>query len=79
MTLKSMAMILPLLVAGCSSTLTTSGDALCDGTETARADLARALLVDGGDQSVMSGQVLLSQMQAGCAVNRASLWHAIRP
>ena len=59
---RSMAMILLLLASGCSTTQIRSGDAICDGTRQARADLARALLDDGGDQSVMAGQVLLSQL-----------------
>lgn len=63
---RSMAMILLLLASGCSTTQIRSGDAICDGTRQARADLARALLDDGGDQSVMAGQVLLSQMLEAC-------------
>jgi hypothetical protein len=63
---KFMAMILLLLAAGCSTALTTSGDAICDGTRAARAELTRALLADGGDQSVMAGQVLISQLDAAC-------------
>jgi hypothetical protein len=43
-----------------------SGAAICDGTKKARAEHARALLEDGGDQSLMSGQVLLSQMDSAC-------------
>jgi hypothetical protein len=43
-----------------------SGAAICDGTKKARAEHARALLDDGGDQSLMSGQVLLSQMDSAC-------------
>jgi len=61
-----MMMILLLLATGCSTTQIRSGDAVCDGTRQARADLARALLADGGDQSVTSGQALLSQLQAAC-------------
>ena len=63
---RSMAMILLLLASGCSTTQIRSGDAVCDGTRQARADLARALLDDGGDQSVMAGQVLLSQLLEAC-------------
>lgn len=63
---RSMAMILLLLASGCSTTQIRSGDAICDGTRQARADLARALLDDGGDQSVVAGQVLLAQLQAAC-------------
>lgn len=63
---RSMAMILLLLASGCSTTQIRSGDAICDGTRQARADLARALLDDGGDQSIMAGQVLLSQLLEAC-------------
>lgn len=63
---RATATILLLLVTGCSTTQIRSGDAICDGTRQARADLARALLNDGGNQSVTSGQVLLSQLQAAC-------------
>lgn len=66
MMLRSTAMILLLLASGCSTTQIRSGDAICDGTRQARADLARALLDDGGDQSVMAGQVLLSQLLEAC-------------
>jgi len=63
---KFMAMILLLLATGCSTTQIRSGDAICDGTQTARANLARALLADGGNQSVVAGQALLAQLQAAC-------------
>ena len=63
---RSTATILMLLVAGCVSTPPTSGDALCAGTEAERAELARSLLIDGGDLSVVAGQALLSKLQAGC-------------
>ena len=66
MTPRSMAMILLLLATGCSTTQIRSGDAICDGTRQARADLARALLDDGGDQSVTAGQALLSQLLEAC-------------
>lgn len=60
-------MILPLLAAGCSITPIRSADAICDATQRARAELAQALLDDGGDRSVMAGQVLLAQMQGACS------------
>jgi len=63
---KFMATTLLVLATGCSTTQIRSGDAICDGTRQARADLARALLEDGGDRSVMAGQVLLSQLQSAC-------------
>jgi len=66
MMLRSMVMIPLLLVSGCSITPIRNADAICDGTRKARADLAQALVADGGDQSVMAGQVLLSQLQGAC-------------
>jgi len=60
------ATILLLLASGCSTMQIKSGDAICDGTKKARADLAQALLNDGGDRSVVAGQVLLSQMLEAC-------------
>ena len=62
MMLKSTAMILLLLASGCSIMQIRSGDAICDGTRQASADLARALLDDVGDQSIMAGQVLLAPL-----------------
>jgi CHAT domain-containing protein len=56
---------LVVLLSACTTQIR-SGDAICDGTRQARADLARALLDDGGDQSVMAGQVLLSQLLEAC-------------
>jgi hypothetical protein len=67
MMLRFMVMTLLLLASGCSATQIRSGDAICDGTRQARADLARALVDDGGDQSVMAGQVLLSQLLEACS------------
>jgi|DEB0MinimDraft_10_1074344.scaffolds.fasta_scaffold34621_2 hypothetical protein len=63
---RFMVMIPLLLVSGCSITPIRSADAICDGTRKARADLAQALVDDGGDRSVTAGQVLLSQMQGAC-------------
>ena len=53
-------------ISGCTSTPPTSGDALCAGTEEERVELARSLLIDGGDLSVTAGQALLSKLEAGC-------------
>lgn len=54
-----------LSLTACTS-LVGSGAAICDGTQKARAEHARALLEDGGERSLMSGQVLLSQMDSAC-------------
>lgn len=63
---KYMATTLLLLASGCSFMPIGSDVAICDGTKKARAEHARALLADGGDQSLMTGQVLLSQMDSAC-------------
>lgn len=54
------------IMLGACTTQIRSGDAICDGTRQARADLAQALLEDGGDHSVVAGQVLLSQLLEAC-------------
>lgn len=63
---RYMATTLLLLASGCSFMPIGNGAAICDGTQKARAEHARALLEDGGERSLMSGQVLLSQMDSAC-------------
>lgn len=53
-----------LLVAGCQSV--PSANAVCDGTRQARANHAAALVADGGPRSLVTGQRLISQVDAGC-------------
>lgn len=60
----SLVMTLTLLGAGCMSVPST--DALCDGTRQARTDHAAALVADGGPRSLVTGQALISRMDAGC-------------
>lgn len=62
---SAIAITLVVLLSACTPHIR-SGDAICDGTRQARADLARALVDDGGDQSVVAGQVLLSQLLEAC-------------
>lgn len=40
--------------------------ALCDGTKKARDAHTRALLLDGGDRSVVTGANLIGILDAGC-------------
>jgi hypothetical protein len=57
-------MILMLPVAGCMNV--PSADAICDGTRQARTDHAAALVADGGPFSLVTGQRLISRIDAGC-------------
>ena len=61
-------LIIPtMLVSGCVTATPNSADAICDGTRQARADHAAALVRDGGPLSLVTGQVLISKIDAGCA------------
>ena len=60
------AAILTALVTGCVSTATNEA-ALCEATAQARRAHASALVADGGDASVVTGQRLLAMIKAGCA------------
>jgi hypothetical protein len=40
--------------------------AICEGTRAERDALADALLLDGGDASVIAGHDLISKLDAGC-------------
>ena len=59
------AAILTALVTGCVSTANEA--ALCEATASARRAHASALVADGGDASVVTGQRLLAMIKAGCA------------
>jgi hypothetical protein len=59
-------MILAVLSGGCVNATGTSGDALCAATRADRADLAAALVEDGGDRSIVAGQKLIARLDAGC-------------
>lgn len=59
-------MTLPLLVAGCVSA-PPSDSAICDGLAGDIDRLAAALVVDGGDKSVVTGQHLVAKFDAACA------------
>lgn len=69
--MRRTAMTLTLLVAGCTSVPTLTGpdaEAICDGTRASRTAHAAALAQDGGDASVVTGQKLISQIDAACAM-----------
>lgn len=60
------AAMLMMLASGCAPASRTSGDAICDGTRTARADLAQALAASADDQAVVAGARLIELIDAGC-------------
>jgi len=55
-----------MLLSGCVNV--GSSEAICDGTEALRRVHAQALVEDGGDQSVVSGQALIATLDAGCGI-----------
>jgi hypothetical protein len=57
---------LTLLVAGCSSVKLISDSAVCNGLEPLVDSHVDALLIDGGPQSLVSGERLVSGYDAGC-------------
>lgn len=58
-------LMLMLPATGCTTAV--SGDALCNGTATARTEHAAALVDDGGNLSVVTGAHLIRLIDAGCA------------
>lgn len=55
-----------LLLPGCAAPVPNSADAICSGTLGMRKAHAGSLAADGGPRSLVTGQRLLSSMQAGC-------------
>lgn len=53
-----------MLLSGCGVGLNES--AICDGTAQSRTAHAAALVVDGGPQSILTGALLIRQIDAGC-------------
>ncbi len=53
-----------MLVTGCVTVA--SDSAICSGTEALRTVHAKALVEDGGDRSVVTGQALIATMDVGC-------------
>jgi len=64
--MRLMLLMLTTLVSGCLNATPNSGDAICQGTRQARADHAAALVRDGGDASVVTGQALIAKIDAAC-------------
>ena len=64
MRLLPLALMLP--VTACVSASPGSIDAICLATARDRDAHAAALVADGGDQSVTTGQALISKMDAAC-------------
>lgn len=60
-----MTLTMMLLLSACATT--PSAPAICDATRASRADLAGALVSDGGPQSRRAGLLVLDQVAAGCA------------
>jgi hypothetical protein len=54
-----------LLLSGCAAALKDS--AICDGTMQSRTNHAAALVADGGAQSLVTGALLIRQIDAGCS------------
>ena len=61
--MKLLILMLMMLVTACA---TVSDEALCAGTLAARDAHAEALLEDGGDRSVITGDYLIRLLDAGC-------------
>ena len=51
---------------GCTSAVSTSAPAICDGSLDLRTDHAAALSQDGGPLSQRTGAALISALDAGC-------------
>jgi len=66
----TLLMIATTLLSGCATATLTSGDAaICDATRQTRAAHAQALVDDGGPRSLVTGQRLISQVDAGCSIS----------
>ena len=62
--MRRLLLTLPMLASACA--ISVSDAALCTATEASRRAHANALLVDGGDTSVITGADLLEKFKAGC-------------
>jgi len=52
------------LLSGCATV--PNSEAICDGTAQSRTAHAAALVADGGPQSLVTGALLIQQIDAGC-------------
>ena len=60
-----LCLILTQLVSGCAAA--PSDSAICDGTAQSRTAHAQALTSDGGPLSLVTGALLIQQIDAGCS------------
>jgi hypothetical protein len=60
----SLCLILMLPLNGCVNAL--NSNAICDGTAQSRTNHAAALAQDGGPNSLVTGALLIQQIDAGC-------------
>jgi hypothetical protein len=61
----SLYLIPMLLLSGCAAGLNDS--AICNGTAQSRTSHAEALAADGGPLSLVTGALLIQQIDAGCS------------
>jgi hypothetical protein len=61
----SLYLIPMLLLSGCAAGLNDS--AICNGTAQSRTSNAEALAADGGPLSLVTGALLIQQIDAGCS------------
>jgi len=54
-----------LMLSGCATV--PNSKAICDGTAQSRTAHAAALVADGGPQSLVTGALLIQQIDAGCS------------
>jgi hypothetical protein len=62
---SSLCLIPMLLVSGCANALNDS--AICNGTAQSRTSHAKALATDGGPLSLVTGALLIQQVDVGCS------------
>jgi hypothetical protein len=64
---KILSLLLISAVSACGPETPTSLRGLCDGTKKSRADLAADLAVTTDEAALVSGDALISQIDAACA------------
>jgi len=60
-----MMLAMIMMLSGCATALNDS--AICDGTAQSRTSHAAALAADGGPLSLVTGALLIQQIDAGCS------------
>ena len=66
--MKRLLLLTPLMLVASCATAPTSGDAVCSIWKEGAARHAAALVDDGGDRSVLTGQNLIARMDAACGL-----------